>query len=52
MFGGAFAEDAQQFNGGGFMPSPGAQEGQDTGAKKSYDSQKVVDDIILDVMKI
>jgi replication factor A2 len=39
MFGGAFAEDAQQFNGGGFMPSPGAQEAQDTGAKKSYDSQ-------------
>lgn len=38
MFGGAF-EDAQQFNGGGFMPSPDAQQGKETGTKKSYDTQ-------------
>jgi hypothetical protein len=40
MLGEAFgAEGSQPFHGGGFMPSPGAQDGANTGPKKSYDSQ-------------
>jgi len=41
MFAGAGydAGGASQFNGGGFMPSPGAQGGTGSAQKKSYDNQ-------------
>ena len=36
-FGGGFEANASQFNGGGFMPSPGAQAGGGSAQKKAYD---------------
>ena len=39
MFAGGFDGGASQFNGGGFMPSPGGQGGSGSAQKKNYDQQ-------------